>query len=204
MHKPLIRKSFAVVALSLMALAGPVAAQIFSGSHEFLKAVRDRDGTVVTQAISEPGSTIVNTRDLATGDTALHIVAERQDTAWIRFLTQNGANPNMANKKGVTPLMIAVSFGHVEGVEALLKAGARIDEANGLGETALITATHRRDLAMVRLLLGKGASADRSDNSGRSARDYAAVMGSKQLEAEFTAADAARKGGAGQSYGPGL
>lgn len=204
MRQPLIRKSLAAAALALVGMAAPLGAQMFSDSHEFLEAVRKREGTAVTQAISQPGSTLINTRDISTGDTALHIVAERQDTAWIKFFLQQGANPNVANKKGTTPLMTAVAFGHVEGVEALVQSGARLDEQNSLGETPLITATHRRDLAMVRLLLAKGADPDRSDNSGRSARDYAASIGSKQLEAEFTAADAKRTGGAAKSYGPGL
>ncbi|ABC62127.1 hypothetical protein ELI_00175 [Erythrobacter litoralis HTCC2594] len=175
---------------------------MFSDSYNFLEAVRDRDGNQVTQIIETPGSTLINTRDLATGDTALHIVAERRDTVWIRFLTQKGANPNIANKAGVTPLMISASLGNTEGVEALIKAGARHDEGNNLGETPLITATHQRNIEMVKLLLSKGADPDRNDNSGRSARDYAEAIGSKRLTMEFEAADAARDGKEQTDYGP--
>lgn len=203
MSLPLFRKSIVSAGLALAVLAAPAAAQ-FSDSHEFLEAVRKREGDKVTQVISQPGNTLINTRDLSSGDTALHIVAERGDTAWIRFLLQRGANPNIANKKGLTPIMIAAALGNVDGVEALIKSGARVDDQDSLGETPLISATHRRDVEMVKLLLDKGADPERSDNSGRSARDYVAAMGNKRLADEFAAADAKRAAKTGPSYGPGL
>lgn len=204
MSQPVFRKSVLIIGLMLAALTAPLGAQMYSDSHKFLEAVRDRDGSKVTEMINEPGNTLINTRDLATGETALHIVTDRQDTKWIIFLIQNGANPNIANKKGVVPLMMAVSFSNIDAVEALLKGGARIEEQNSLGETPLITATHNRDIAMVRLLLEKGADPDRTDNSGRSARDYATAINSPRLTDEFRTADDKRKGKAGPVYGPGM
>lgn len=185
-------------------LAPPAGAQGFSQSYEFLKAVKDREGDVVTAALNEPGSTIVNARDVSSGETAMHIVTRRRDLVWIRFLSQKGANPNIEDKTGVTPIEIASSLGFVDGVEALLKAGARVDDTNVSGETALIAAVHRRDIAMARLLLTNGANPDHNDNSGRSARDYAALMtGDTRLADEFAQADEARsKTSVGSDYGP--
>lgn len=158
-------------------LAGPARAQ-FSDSYKFLEAVKKKDGFVVTEYLNEPGTTIINTRDLVTGDTALHIVTQRRDVAWIRFLAQKGADPNISNKKGVTPIALAASLGFVDGVDALISVGARVDEPSQTGETPLIAAVHRRDIQMMRVLLKAGANPDRADNSGRSARDYAALDGS--------------------------
>lgn len=193
--------------LGLTVPSAPAAAQagggMFSEGYEFLKAIRDRDGAKATDALNKPGSTLIGTRDRATGETALHIVTERRDAAWVRFLLQRGANPNAADKKGLTPLAIAASLGFTEGVEALIDAGARVDEPNAAGETPLISAVHRRDIALVRLLLGKGASAQRTDNSGRSARDYATLMNSAAMIDEFERAATARKS-APKTYGPGL
>lgn len=185
--------------------ATPVAAQMFSDGYEFLKAVKDRDGDAVTNALNEPGTTIVNTRDLTTGETALHIVTERRDALWIRFLTARGANPNIRNKKGITPLQLAVTLGFTEGVEALITAGAEVEVTDSSGETPLIAAIHRRDVALIRLLLAQGANPDRADNSGRSARDYASLMtGNSSIIAEFERADAerAKKAGEAGNYGP--
>lgn len=204
MTRPVMRRIAIIGALLGAIAATPVAAQLFSEGYEFLKAVKERDGEAVTAALNEPGTTIVNTRDLTSGDTAMHIVTERRDVTWIRFLAQRGANPNIRNKKGVTPLQLAVTLGFTEGVEQLIKAGAEVEVTDSAGETPLIAAVHRRDAGLVRLLLEKGANPDRSDNSGRTARDYANLMtGANSILAEFERADTAREGkGESGNYGP--
>ena len=75
---------------------------------------------------------------------------------------------------------------------------------NAAGETPLISAVHRRDIAMVRVLLEKGANPDHNDNSGRSARDYAMLMGSNsQILDAIDKSDEDREAQpAAQTYGP--
>lgn len=204
-----VMRKFAMVLALAGAGAGilasvPVSAQMFSAGYEFLKAVKERDGDKVTNTLNQPGSIVVNSRDVTSGETALHIVVQRRDTVWIDFLAARGANPNIADRNGTTPLQVAANLGYQEGVEALIKAGARLDVTNSTGETPLITAVHRRDIAMIRLLLEKGANPDHNDNSGRSARDYAALNGTKSgVLAEFARADEERgKSGKGAGYGP--
>ena len=204
MVRALFRKAGWLPVFAAALLAVPAGAQFYSEGYEFLKAVKDRDGDAVTAALNEPGSIVVNARDITSGETGLHIVVQRRDTLWIRFLTQHGANPNIADKNGVTPLVLAANMGFFDGVEALIKAGARVDVSNSAGETPLISAVHRRDTALVRLLLANGANPDRNDNSGRSARDYAVLLGGNSLMMrEFEEADKTRAGGdKQQSYGP--
>lgn len=205
-----IRSTAAALVATIAIAGGPVilteaavAQQLFSDGYQFLKLVRDREGQKVTDILDSPDRVIINTRDLTTGDTAVHIVAQRRDTVWIEFLTDRGANPDIANVNGVTPLMISANLGHIEGVEKLIEAGARVDVASSAGETPLMGAVHRRDIALVKLLLANGADPDRNDNSGRSARDYAELLGSKRIMDEFLAADAARQGdGEQETYGP--
>ena len=171
--------------------------------HKLLEAVRDQDITVAESILNNPeNSTLINTRDATTGETAMHIVAARRDTTWIRFLAKHGANPNIADKDGVTPLMISTRLGHIEGVTALLEAGARVDPVSNTGETPLIFAVHKRDVPLVRILLANGANPDWTDNSGRSARDYVALIDERRLSEEFDAADDAREDAAAQDYGP--
>jgi ankyrin repeat protein len=205
MPRILIRKSAAIFAATFALAATPAAAQ-FNDGYNFLKAVKDRDGTEATKLLDKPGSTLVNTSDQTTGETALHIALRRRDETWTRFLLERGADPNKADKRGVTPLSIAAGLGFVEGVEALLKRGANVDEPDSTGETPLMAAVHRRDIAMIRLLLKNGADADRSDNSGRTSRDYAKLMGSTAgVLGEIERAEAERKASPAQeTYGPGL
>jgi len=192
-----------VGAASGLALAVPAKAQ-FSGSYKFLEAVKKKDGQEVTDMLALPGSTVVNTKDVSTGDTALHIVVARRDEVWIRFLAAKGANVNARNNKGETPLQLASNLGFVEGVETLIKLGAKVDEPNSTGETPLISATHRKDAGLARVLLKAGANARRNDNSGRSAYDYAMLDGRSNpvlTEIENAAKEAAAKPKAAV-YGP--
>ena len=182
------------------ALSVPAYAQ-FSDGYKFLEAVKKREGNDAMALLSEPGSTLVNARDITSGETAMHIVVARRDLPWIAFLMARGANPDIRDAKGVTPLELAVSLRFYDGVEALAKAGAKIDVTNATGETPLIIATHLRDEALAKMLLKRGADPDRADSSGRSARDYAARDGRKNpvlaaIEASDTEDD---KSGA---YGP--
>jgi len=185
-------------------IAPPASAQFYSEGYEFLKAVRDRDGDVVTEMLNEPGTTVINARDITTGETGLHIAAARRDVLWIKFLLQKGADPNIRDNKGLTPLQIAATLGEVDAVEELVKRGAQVDVADSQGETPLIAAVHQRNVPLVRRLLSQGADPDRNDNSGRSARDYMELQrGNSLMRAEFDAADEAREEeGTNEQYGP--
>lgn len=194
----------------LMALAvvapSPVSAQ-FSRSYKFLESVRNKKGDEVQDALNEPGSQIVNTRDSTSGETALHIVTARRDLTWMNFLIGKGANVNLHDARGTTPLQLAVSLGFSEGVELLVNQKARLDEPNSSGETPLISAVHRRDIGIMRLLLKAGADPDRADNSGRSARDYARLAGGSSplvSEIETNAKPRGQRSGGQRSYGPTL
>ena len=185
-----------------MLVASPAQAQ-FSQGYQFLEAVKKKDGTKVEDALSEPGSTIVNTRDVTTGETALHIVTQRRDITWLTYLLAKGANVNMRDARGVTALQLASNLGWLDGVELLVAQKARIDDANDAGETPLIFAVHRRDIPMMRVLLKAGADPERKDNSGRSARDYATLDGrSGPLIAEIESSAKPRSQRSGSTYGP--
>jgi ankyrin repeat protein len=190
------------LAAALM-IATPVMAQSGSPGHQFLEAIRKRDGAEVDKALGPTGSTtVINTQDITTGDTALHIVTQRRDADWLRFLLVRGADANKANAKDERPLGIAVNLGWLEGVQALIERGARVDDPGAAGETALIAAVHRRDIELVRLLLKSGASPTRADNSGRSAKDYAALMGADSAIATEIANAAKTAAAKKPSYGP--
>lgn len=161
-------------ALSLGLAAAPAAAQKFSDSFTFLKSVKERDGAEVQRLLASPSSTVINTKESSTGESALHIVARGRDLTWLTFLLSKGARPDSQDRNGTTPLAIAAQLGWVEGAEMLLRRRAAVDLPNNRGETPLILAVQNRDAAMVRLLLGKGADPKRTDSAaGYSALDYA-------------------------------
>ena len=189
---------------AMLALGAPAMAQNYSDGYLFLQAVDKQDINKVDELLSKPGSVLINSRDLTSGRTALHIAADRRDGVWLAYLLNRGANPNIADRRGVSPLMRASQLGFFEGVQYLLAKGARVDEPNSTGETPLILAVHRRDTAMMRALMAAGANPDRTDNSGRSARDYARLEGENSAifaELERRASGNARPADA-TVYGP--
>lgn len=202
-----VRQSIGLALSVLMvATALPNAAHAqFSKGYKFLEAVRKRNGTDVNDALNEPGSTIVNTRDSTSGETALHIVTARRDLAYMGVLISKGANVNARDVRGVTALELATRLGFQEGAQLLVDQRARVDEANSAGETPLITAVHRKDVALMRILLKAGANPDRADNSGRSAKDYARLDGRNSpllSEIENNAKPRSNSTGVRPSYGP--
>jgi ankyrin repeat protein len=202
MARRIARLIFLALAGALLASA-PANAQ-YSEGYQFLKAVKDKDGTKVVDLLSKPGSTLVDSRDITTGESGLHIVVERRDLTWLSFLLTKGANPNIRDNKGITPLVLATQLGFIDGVQQLIAKGAKVDIPDSTGETPLISAVHRHDIPMMRLLLRAGADPDRADSSGRSARDYAARDGANsQLvqEIDKSARPASEREGA-SSYGP--
>lgn len=164
----------ATAAAALLITIAPASAQNFSDSYQFLEAVRKGDGTKVMQLMTDTNGSIVNTKNRETGEAALHIIAKSGDTTYLRFLLQKGANPNIQDRDGNTPMMIAVNSSFVEGVLILIIYKGDVNVRNSSGETPLIRAVQLRNTELVRELLKAGADPDRADNiAGLTARDYA-------------------------------
>ena len=151
---------------------GPAQAQ-YRGSFAFLQAVDSRDGTKATDALKDDPS-YINAKHPDNGETALIIVTKRRDITWVRFLLGKDADPSIADKQGMTPLMHAALLNFTDAADALLDDNAEIDKTNRRGETALILAVQQKNVGMVRLLVKRGANPDKADHfGGLSARQYA-------------------------------
>jgi ankyrin repeat protein len=164
----------ALISAAILMLTAPVAAQQQSESYKFLSAVRDAKGNDVIAMLDKPGSNIINTREVTSGDGALHIVVKRGDSTYLRFLLQKGADPNLRDGKGNTPMLLAVQGGQADMIPILSAAKANPNLANQTGITPLILATQNRSIDMVRLLIAAKADPDQQDRqTGQSAREYA-------------------------------
>lgn len=165
-------KYTAVIAAGLAAV--PASGQLMGEAGvNFVRAIRDRNGSKVEEMLRDSGPTLVNAKDV-NGDTGLIVAVGRRDDVWTAFLLSNGADPNLANRNGDTPLIAAARIGYMQGAEWLLVKKARVDDTNRMGETALIAAVQARQAPMVKFLLANGANPDKADSAaGYSARDYA-------------------------------
>jgi ankyrin repeat protein len=173
-----VTKAFGRIAAAALALAlvsgAPAAAQTYSDGYLFLKAVREKDPEKVNQLVASSANVVLNIRDQADGEGALHYVTRDREIVWLNFLLGKGARADIQNNRGETPLSLATQIGWREGAELLLSRGAGVDIGNQRGETPLMLAVQRRDLSMVQLLLAHGANPNKSDRvSGYSALEYA-------------------------------
>lgn len=173
----MIRSVLAPFAAALLAgaIVTPASAQLGqSEGYKFLQAIKESKNDEVIGFLDKPGATLVNTRDAASGDTALHIVVRRGDAAYVGYLLGKRADPNLRNRKGETPLLLAAVGGQNELVAILARAGANVNLGDSSGQTPLIVAVQRRNAEIVRTLLDLGADPDQKDLlQGFSAREYA-------------------------------
>ncbi|MFL6724296.1 MAG: ankyrin repeat domain-containing protein [Sphingomicrobium sp.] len=144
-----------------------------SDGEAFLNAIKDGDSNKALELVNQPGSRVANYRGY-NGDTALHMVTRKRELDWVGFLLSRGADPNIGDSNGDTPMMIAASIGFEEAATQMLRRGARVDATNRRGETALTVAVQQRQPRVVELLLRAGANPDKADHvTGYSPRDYA-------------------------------
>ncbi len=159
---------------ALLLAATPAIAQQQSESYKFLQAVKEAKGNEVIDMLDRPGSNVINTREISSGEGALHIVVKRGDDKYLRYLLQKSADPNLRDGRGNTPLLLAVQLGQRELVPILLAARANPNLGNQSGVTPIIMAVQNRDIDLVRVLLAGKADPDQKDLlAGKSARDYA-------------------------------
>ncbi len=200
------RVLYAAMAATFLVVAVPAAAQQKSDSYDFIDAVRKQDGAKVDGFLRDKSKSLVNSKDRTTGEGALHIAAARSDALYLRVILQeDDANPNLQDRRGNTPLIIAAGRGWVQGVEILLRYRANANLANASGETPLIRAVQAHNIEIATALLKAGADPDRTDNiSGKSARDYA-LEGTRWPSMVKLLSDAPKlKAGAGAAAGPKL
>lgn len=82
-------------------------------------------------------------------------------------LVRSGADPNGLGFQGVTPLLWAIRFENLAGIEALLEAGADPDLRPPDSFSATYAASTFDSPAMLRLLLSAGGDPNAADPGGR-------------------------------------
>ena len=124
--------------------------------------------------------------------TALHYAANPQanpkpNPKVVKALIEAGANVNVQDYGGDTPLILAISptFDHpdphlaitpranVPNIIELIKAGADVNLANKLGDTPLHVAVHNAQETCVALLIQAGADVHKVDHNGESPMELA-------------------------------
>jgi ankyrin repeat protein len=114
----------------------------------------------------------------ADGAGALHWAAHWDDVEMAGWLIEAGADVNVRNDLGVSPLLIASTNASAPMVQRLLAAGANPNAASLGGESPLLVASRAGNATVVKALLAKGAQVDATEPvRGQTALMWAAANG---------------------------
>jgi len=96
----------------------------------------------------------------------------------IKYAIENGANADLRDKYGQTPLYYASREGHLSIVKLLVELGANINNLDNLSnQTALFYAAREGKLDALKYLVSQGADPFHVDNKKQSAINYAKKYG---------------------------
>ncbi len=141
------------------------------------------------QALSEllrqdPAS--ANSKD-GDGFSALHWAVDKPT---VELLLSKGADPNVSNAGGATPLMVAARKGRADIVASLIKHRADVAAVTSTGWTALHNAANAGHEDVVRLLLSSGADPNCRDKDGLTPLHKAAIWNRATIVGPLAAAKA--------------
>ena len=148
----LVRLSLTSITVCFIGLAGTA----FAGNVDTLyKAAGDGDSTQVSTLLD--GGVDVNART-GNGSFALNNAAVENEIDVIRILLARGANPNVQNGQGDTPLICATKYagGKMATVKLLIEAGTDIAIKDDEGKTALDYAKAKDQQEAIALLENPG------------------------------------------------
>jgi ankyrin repeat protein len=125
---------------------------------------------------------------LTTGTTPILRAAKAGDTVVIALLLAKGADPKLATRNGVNPVMAAAGLGTnesdavgrkktekeaIDSIELCLKAGTDVNATDSRGQTALHGAAQKGWNQVVQYLADHGAKLDVKDKKGLTPVDAA-------------------------------
>jgi uncharacterized protein len=125
---------------------------------------------------------------LTTGTTPILRAAKAGDVVVVSMLLEKGANPNLATRNGINPLMAAAGLGTnesdavgrkktekeaIDTIELCLKAGVDVNAVDSKGQTALHGAAQKGWDEVVQYLADHGARLDVKDKKGLTPIDAA-------------------------------
>jgi ankyrin repeat protein len=117
------------------------------------------------------------------GYTPLICAAELGRTGVVQYLLEKGADPNRRVITGATALALAAQEANIEIARMLLAKGAEVNAREMRQATPLIIAAAMDTTTpeLIRLLIDNGADVKAQDRQGRTAYDFAAMRGNKEI-----------------------
>ena len=135
------------------------------------RAAKANDVGKIRQLLSDGASPNQTDEDGAT--TGMHIAAASGNLQIMAILYKAGADINVRDGVGDSPLDLAAEHDQLDAAKLLLEMKARVNDQDKNGMTALMFAAKSGDVEMVRLMLEGGANVNVVDYTGRDALGWA-------------------------------
>jgi len=137
----------------------------------------DQDALKLVQLLLTKGA---NPNAQFNGQTALALSIMSNTEDITKLILNHEANPNirLADKNGLTPLIVFVARTDTETVKAFLEKGADVNYTDNTGKTALF---YVKDKALAELLIDKCADINFKDLDGNTALNWAAQQKNEEL-----------------------
>jgi ankyrin repeat protein len=120
-----------------------------AGGHFALQYARSSEDCLAALLEYNPALDIVDNYS----DTALHCIAKDTPLAFIKRLLNAGANPEILNKQGYTPLSVAISKQNIAAAKYLIKRRVMLDFTDGLWGGPLHLACMKASLECIEALV---------------------------------------------------
>ncbi|MBK4733748.1 ankyrin repeat domain-containing protein [Noviherbaspirillum pedocola] len=154
--------------------AGADIARLDGHGNSLLHLAVQGDFSEVVQLLAVPA--VINLVNQSR-DTALHLAIKRErGLDRCVALLKKGADTEIPDANGDTPLLCAIRLGKTQEMTALLSAGTNPDAADRAGSTSLHLACAAANETAVQLLLAKGCNTNAVDAFGRTALDIVERM----------------------------
>ena len=142
----------------------------------------DEDNTYDAKILLASGMVDVNcSRDDYGNPTGLQVAAMKGHKEMARILIGNGAELNVADKRGETPLHWAAQGGHKEVGRLLIENRADVNVADEYGRTPLHEAIKNDKKEVARLLIESGAEVNMADKDGETPLHKGAIRGHQEV-----------------------
>ncbi|MEX2443299.1 MAG: ankyrin repeat domain-containing protein [Alkalispirochaeta sp.] len=141
-HRSVDRNDLAAVREEVNA-GVPVESTDYRDKTPLLMAAEQGRMEIVRYLVEEAGADVNATTPDSRGEiTPLRYAIENEDYEMVRFLVQNGADVNKANRAGWTPIMTAARTGNREILQYLLQEGADLRARTADGTTPVRVASN--------------------------------------------------------------
>jgi hypothetical protein len=97
------------------------------------------------------------------------------------MLLQRGANPNLSNDAGISPMHLAVALNDDKAVKILVQYGADINILDNTGSTPIMYAALSDNIKTIEYLINHNANLDIINNNGMNIIDFAKSSSNKNI-----------------------